>query len=346
VLAREQLVAIDVWGLGALAYDLLGGGAPWGEPGPQGGIAAWERAASEAVPPELAGVPPRLARVIAKAMALDPTARYGSAAEVGDELDAYLARRPTSLDRARPLRAWLWCRRNPQLSLTAAAAVVLATLTLASYWTVVKLRARSRALDDEVAEQETANRELAVRVANTRREAVAAEAELRGKSEALAHLQRELADEESSYRAIIAARDKALKDADAATKQLVEQLTIARSDRQVAELGRSMYEGFWSSARHEADKALADRDQAQKERDGARTERDQMQKDRDGALSDRDRARADFDHAKAELERLTAAAAASAARIAALEREIAGGAPRDAGAADAGLSAAAAAAAR
>jgi serine/threonine protein kinase len=324
---RERLVAVDVWGLGALAYDLVSGRAPWGA---ATRLDAWELAASGAEPPVLGRtswgerIAPRLRRVIEKAMALDPAERYASAAELGDELDAYLDQRPTSLDRSRVLRAWLWCRRNPQLSLTAGAAVVLATLTLASYWTVVQLRDRSRELTADVATQEAA-------VANTRRELASAESELQAKSTKLAQLQRELADEESSYRAIIAARDKSLHDADAATRALVEQLTIARNDRQVAELGRTMYEGFWTSARHEADRALADRDQAQKDRDAARGERDQLRKERDTALADRDRLQGQLDRATAELERLTAEAAASAARITALRRELAGPPPVDAG---------------
>ena len=378
---RERLVAVDVWGLGALAYDLVSGHAPWSAPGridarsesmgggdpdgfaggaggkaPRGidarsesmgggdpdgsaggaggkaprGIDAWELAAGEAEPPRLARtswgerIAPRLRRVIEKAMALDPEQRYRSAAELGDELDAYLEQRPTSLDRSRALRAWLWCRRNPQLSLTAGAALVLATLTLASYWTVVQLRDRSRELAGEVATEEAA-------VTNTRRDLGSAEAELHAKSSKLAQLQRELAEEESSYRAIIAARDKSLHDADAATRQLVDQLTIARNDRQVAELGRTMYEGFWTSARQEADRALAERDQAQKDRDAARGERDQLQKERDTALADRDRLQSQLDRAKAELERLTAEAAASASRIAALQRELSGPPPVDAG---------------
>src|SRR5205807_1184709 len=82
---RARRVAVDVWGLGALAYDLLTGRAPWAA---GDGLDAWERAASGIAPPPLANVPPRLGRVIAKAMALAPAERYASAAELGAELDA------------------------------------------------------------------------------------------------------------------------------------------------------------------------------------------------------------------------------------------------------------------
>ncbi|HEY1553261.1 MAG TPA: protein kinase [Kofleriaceae bacterium] len=327
---RARLVAIDVWGLGALAYDLVGGSPPWRGAGP---LEAWEVAASGTEPVPLAKAPPRLRRVIAKATALDPAARYPSAADVGDELDAYLAQRPTSLDRSRALRTWLWCRRNPQLSLTAGAAVVLATLTLAAYVTVVDLRARSRELTAQVADQENANSELEVRVATTRREAASAEADLRAKTETLAKLHQELTDEESSYRAIIAARDKSLHDADAATRALVDQLTIARSDRAAAELGRSMYEGFWTSARQEADRTAKDRDQALKERDAARGERDAAGKDRDAARAERDKLAEQLATAQDEVARLNASASVLATRIGALEHQL-GGPPGDAGVPD------------
>jgi hypothetical protein len=311
---RAALVAVDVWGLGALAYELIAGRPPWAAASP---AEAWERAVDGGSPPPLPGVPWRLRRVVEKMMALDPRERYESAAEVGDELDAYLARRPTSLDRARVLRAWLWCRRNPQLSLTAAAAVVLATLTATAYWAVVDLRGRARELATEVRDQEQANAQLSLRVAATRRELSGAEAELHDKTGELAQLQHELADEEGSYRAIIAARDQALHAADTATRQLVEQLDLARNDRHVAELGRTMYESFWSAARHEADKAIEDRRVLQ-------LDRDRLQGERDAAAADRDRLQAQLDHAKAELDRLTAEASASAARILALQRELAG----------------------
>src|SRR5207248_6249965 len=96
--------------------------------------------------------------------------RCASAAALGDELDAYLAQRPTSLDRSRLMRAALFCRRNPQLSLTAAAAVVLAALTLAAYLTVVELRGRSHALAEAVVTQELSNSELEARIVKTRDE--------------------------------------------------------------------------------------------------------------------------------------------------------------------------------
>ncbi|HUJ60447.1 MAG TPA: protein kinase [Kofleriaceae bacterium] len=334
---RAQLVAVDVWGLGALAYDLIGGRAPWASPPDD--LEPWEYAASGAAPPPLAHkgerVSPRLRRVIAKAMAPEPGGRYTSAAELGDELSAYLALRPTSLDRSRLTRAVLFGLRNPQLSLTAGAAVVLAALTLAAYFAVVDLRGRARDLTAEVAAQEAANQQLSSRVAATRRDLDDTERRLKSRGDALATMQHALAEEETALREIIAARDQALHDADAATRALVDQLTVERSDRAAAELGRTMYEGFWAAARSEADAAAKDRDRAEHERDAARAERDQMQRERDAAHADRDRLEAQLDHAEDEVARLTAQAAATSVRIADLERKLLGmgatPAPGDAG---------------
>jgi len=311
--SRERQVAADVWGLGALAYDLVAGRPPW---------ESWDQAASGEPPPPV-DCPARLRRVIDKALALDPARRYATAGELAHDLDAYLALRPTSLDRSHALRTLLWTRRNPQLTLTAAGALVLAFLTLVGYASVRRLEARSHELAAQMHDEEHENDELTQRMAKARAALAQTEADVTARGQALAALQRALADEQSQYQAIIEARDKALQQADAATRHLVDQLTIEQSDRAAAELGRTMYEGFWNTARADAARAAKDRDQAQKERDTARAERDQLQQERDAARAERDKALAD-------VNQLTEEAAAARARIDELTREIAA-TPIDAG---------------
>src|SRR5690606_58686 len=98
-------------------------------------------------------IPGRLRRVIAKAMATDPAGRYTTAAELANELEDFLERRPTSLDRSRLLRVGLWCRRNPQLALTAFVAVALTVIAAVGYMSVTRLRDQRVALEQQVAKQ-------------------------------------------------------------------------------------------------------------------------------------------------------------------------------------------------
>jgi serine/threonine-protein kinase len=268
-----------------------------------------------------------LRRVLDKALAHVPEARYRTAAELADDLDAYLGGRPTRLDTSRVLRAALWCKRNPQLSLTAAAALVLAMITLVTTVAVIELRARARDLRDDVSHAEAGKRDVETRAASRRAELVAAEAELAAKTASLAQVRHELADEQAAYHAIIAARERALQSADAATRALADQLAASRSDRAAADFGRSLYEGYWRSARDEADRAAKDRDQAQRDRD-------QFARERDATRAERDRLQADLDRARADLARLQIAAAESSARIIALEHELAGSRITDAGTRD------------
>src|SRR5207302_10436947 len=130
---------------------------------------------------------------------IDPDARYATAAELANELDAFLAKRPTSLDRSVLLRVLLWSRRNPQLSLTGAAAIGLAALTLVAYLSVVELRGRSHELARQVEVQERSNVLLEQRMAKARAELIATESEVAKQAKALAGLQRALVDEKRTY---------------------------------------------------------------------------------------------------------------------------------------------------
>ncbi len=156
---RAVLVAIDVWGLGAIAYHLLYGQPPWLR-SKTDDRAAWEVAASgERAPlPTVTArgerIPARLRTIVDTMLALDPTKRYANAAVVAHELEAFLARRPTSFERnSHTRRLLLWCRRNPQLALTVLVSVGLALLTLVTHANVQRLRDERAALNHEVSEQ-------------------------------------------------------------------------------------------------------------------------------------------------------------------------------------------------
>ncbi|CAN5151167.1 hypothetical protein BH11MYX1_BH11MYX1_04000 [soil metagenome] len=180
---RSVLVGLDVWGLGALAYDLVADRAPWQA---DADMEAWEHAAaaerSPALPHE---VPARLRRILDTALALSPNARYAAAGELADDLDAYLTRQPTSHDASRISRIRLWMRRNPQLSVTAILAAILATLSVVAYVNVVEVRSQRNALGLEATRARAENETLSARAQKTREELATTESDLATKAKEL-----------------------------------------------------------------------------------------------------------------------------------------------------------------
>jgi eukaryotic-like serine/threonine-protein kinase len=310
---RAVLVAIDVWGIGALAYDLLAGRPPW-LARTADDLSAWEIAASTERPPPLERtrngerIPVRLRRVIEKAMAIEPGARYATAAAVANELQSFLARRPTTLDRARPLRVALWCARNPQLALTVLVAAALTGLTAGTYATVMQVRGERDALNRAVAEQKAEQARLNDSVERSRTELEVTRHKLATERNNLASLEKLLADERASYHTVLAAKEQALRDANTATRQLVEQLEAARRDRRAAEQARMTLEQLIAEIRRDIEKAAKERERLRRERETARTERDAVQRERDAAISEREVISKQLRAARDELARARPAA--------------------------------------
>jgi len=280
---RAILVALDVWGIGALGYSLLSGAGPWGPRG--SGIGAWERAASGEPPPRLERtawgerIPKRLRRIIERAMAIDPHARYPTAAHVANELEAFLALRPTSFDRTRRARLALWARRNPQLTLAAGVAVVLVALVLTTQRTVAKLRNERAGLRDEVSQQQTELERLNQKVDTSRRELSRTRNELHDAAGELDNLQTSVAEERRLHDTVLQAKEQDLREATAATRQLVEALQTAKADKRQAESLRNQYQSSWKAAQREAQAARKERDAARKERDALREALDRVQRE-------------------------------------------------------------------
>ncbi len=115
--------AVDIYGLGAILYELLTGRPPFRE---ESDIATLK--AVESRPPKLprmlnARVPRDLEAICLKCLEKSPQQRYTHAAELGADLQRWLAGEPVV---ARPVTAVVrlnrWCLRNPALAVALAVA--------------------------------------------------------------------------------------------------------------------------------------------------------------------------------------------------------------------------------
>ncbi len=292
---RAILVSIDVWGLGAIAYDLLAGRPPWLA---RADRTAWEVAASDEHPPTLERtrdgqrIPARLRRVIEKTMSIDPASRYATAAALAHELEAYLARRPTSIDRSRLSRFGLWCRRNPQLALTGLVTFAITAIAVGTHVTVEQLRDERRVLDLEVRHRKAEESALRQSVDRARTNLHDTQEKLRAERENLATLEQTIDEDRKAHGALLEAKEQELRHATAETRAIVEQLEAARRDRRTANEAKAALEKLVIETRREAERAAKERDRLRREREAARVERDAMQKELDTAISERDAAEA------------------------------------------------------
>jgi TolB-like protein len=120
--------AADVYGLGAVLFDLLTGRPPFtGEHA----LKTIQQAAEKPAP-KLRTLAPGLDRdletICAKCLERDPLARYRSAGELADDLERWLhgrtiVARPVSP----PVHLWRWVRRNPLVAQMAALLLMMAT---------------------------------------------------------------------------------------------------------------------------------------------------------------------------------------------------------------------------
>jgi serine/threonine protein kinase/WD40 repeat protein len=111
-------------------------------------------------------LPADLETVVLKAIDKDPSRRYQSAAELGDDLRRFLDLRPIKARQTSWLeRTWRWCRRNPIVATTSTAILVL-LLTIVVVMTTYSFRLAAELAHVEKAEraeraalqQETASR--------------------------------------------------------------------------------------------------------------------------------------------------------------------------------------------
>jgi TolB-like protein/predicted Ser/Thr protein kinase len=145
VSAAELTSAADVYSLGAILFDLLAGRPPFvGEH-----ALAVIQQASENPAPKLSsvthdrGIDRDLETICATCLEREPSARYHSAGDLGEDLERWLAGRSIT---ARPVsiasRGLRWIRRNPAVAAMAILLVGLATIVGITAWELVVNRFR------------------------------------------------------------------------------------------------------------------------------------------------------------------------------------------------------------
>jgi serine/threonine protein kinase len=114
--AADFTAAADVYGLGAVLFNLLAGRPPFLGSNPVSVI----RKASETQAPKLRSLAPSLDRdletICARCLERNPKARYQSAGDLAADLERWLDGRPiVARPVSPPTRIWRWSRRNPKL---------------------------------------------------------------------------------------------------------------------------------------------------------------------------------------------------------------------------------------
>lgn len=112
----------DVYGLGAVLYELLAGRPPFAGPTPL----ATAKKVLEQMPAPLARTPADLATICLKCLAKEPAQRYTSAHDLARDLERFSQGEPIH---ARPVTApeavWRWARRSPKIAALLTVVVLL-----------------------------------------------------------------------------------------------------------------------------------------------------------------------------------------------------------------------------
>jgi len=145
----------DVYGMGAILYQLLTGQVPYVRPGSKESPHEILSRVLDGPPPPLHSlhpdVPAELSAICERAMARDPTRRYATMAELAQDLRAYLEHRVVAAYETGPLAELKkWVERNKGVAATAAGAAVILAAVL--WWSFTGIQSeRDRAESNEKA---------------------------------------------------------------------------------------------------------------------------------------------------------------------------------------------------
>ncbi|MBS0557334.1 MAG: protein kinase [Proteobacteria bacterium] len=158
--AQRITPATDIWGLGAIGYELVTGQPPYLGESPQ---ATLKLVVDEAPrdPRELVpGLSRDLAAILGKCMARDANARYASARDLAEDLTRFAN---GYMVKARPLntlqRSARWARREPKIvgtALVALLALLIGLATTTTQWRRANANAKHAAHETLLAEEDAA----------------------------------------------------------------------------------------------------------------------------------------------------------------------------------------------
>jgi len=126
-------VHTDVYGLGAILFELLTGGTPFVGSTDSHTLRLIEEGDLSPTALRVAGVTRNLEAICLKCLAKTPSQRYASAAELLADLNRYLAGVPVAArSTGRTARAWHGCRRRPVVSALSAGLAAVVIVSAAS----------------------------------------------------------------------------------------------------------------------------------------------------------------------------------------------------------------------